>query len=257
MRWPGIGRQWVTKRGYHQRGRIAEERLDFAGAAAWYNKSLAIEERQGDGHRSASNYGQLGHPMLEQADFAGAGTWFLKAAGLFAKVNDPHYLSFTVDGFLRSLQAADAAAQARLLLGNGLVTAEGQEWQRLRDLVQPAFKSERLEHYLRTMAACTEELLQEWRSLAPGQPLDLARAMTRLTLAIVGRTLFGLDPGRRGRPSLSGRPEGYRCPRAGAAAGAPFSRSHGPRGNAVRGAPAPRIVPATGRGIRPVRNVSL
>jgi cytochrome P450 len=82
---------------------------------------------------------------------------------------------------------------ARLLLGEGLVTAEGRAWERQRALAQPAFNSTQLDIYLRTMTECTEDLLCEWRSLPAGNRIDLTEAATRLTLAIAGRTLFGLD----------------------------------------------------------------
>jgi len=82
---------------------------------------------------------------------------------------------------------------ARLLLGDGLVTAEGAAWQRQRGLAQPAFKSAQLAVYLRTMAACTNDLLAQWRRLPDGASIDLQADLTRLTLAIAGRTLFGLD----------------------------------------------------------------
>ena len=79
---------------------------------------------------------------------------------------------------------------ARLLLGDGLVTAEGRDWERQRALAQPAFNSAQLAIYLHTMAECTEDLLCEWRQLPAGKSIDLTEAATRLTLAIAGRTLF-------------------------------------------------------------------
>ena len=82
---------------------------------------------------------------------------------------------------------------ARLLLGEGLVTAEGRAWERQRALAQPAFRSAQLAVYLRTMAECIEDLLCEWRSTPAGKPVNLTETITRLTLAIAGRTLFGLD----------------------------------------------------------------
>ena len=82
---------------------------------------------------------------------------------------------------------------ARLLMGNGLVTSEGEVWQRQRDLAQPAFKAAQLQHYLVTMIDCIAQMLADWRNLPAGQPLDIHQAMIRLTMAIVGRTLFGLD----------------------------------------------------------------
>jgi len=80
---------------------------------------------------------------------------------------------------------------ARLLLGDGLVTAEGERWRRQRELANPAFRPARLRLYLDAMAACTRELLDGWAGRDAGV-LDLGAEMSRLTLAIAGRTLFGL-----------------------------------------------------------------
>ena len=82
---------------------------------------------------------------------------------------------------------------ARLLLGEGLVTAEGHAWEQQRELAQAAFSGTQLAHYLRAMTECTEDLLCEWRKLPAGNSINLTEAATRLTLAIAGRTLFGLD----------------------------------------------------------------
>jgi cytochrome P450 len=82
---------------------------------------------------------------------------------------------------------------ARILLGNGLVTSEGAFWRRQRDLTAPAFRPAKLEQYLATMAECTRALIRDWEQQGPSQTLDAQQAMTHLTMAIVGRTLFGLD----------------------------------------------------------------
>jgi cytochrome P450 len=82
---------------------------------------------------------------------------------------------------------------ARLLLGNGLVTSEGSYWQSQRALANPAFRPSKLEQYLVAMTDCTRQLVSSWeRGAGPGK-IDAQEAMTRLTMAIVGRTLFGLD----------------------------------------------------------------
>ncbi len=82
---------------------------------------------------------------------------------------------------------------ARLLLGNGLVTSEGELWRRQRALANPAFRPAKLEQYVSTMGTCTRELIASWTPLAGPAPIDAQAEMTRLTLAITGRTLFGLD----------------------------------------------------------------
>jgi cytochrome P450 len=76
------------------------------------------------------------------------------------------------------------------LLGNGLLTAEGDEWLRHRRLASPAFHRERVEGYGRIMARYAEDAAETWRD---GDTLDVHDEMTALTLRIVARTLFDND----------------------------------------------------------------
>ncbi len=80
--------------------------------------------------------------------------------------------------------------RAKVLLGDGLLTSEGEFHTRQRRLVQPAFHRDRLARYSADMAACAERADRAWTA---GAELDMHREMTRLTLAIVGRTLFSAD----------------------------------------------------------------
>ncbi len=84
--------------------------------------------------------------------------------------------------------------RARVLLGDGLLTSEGEFHTRQRRLVQPAFHRDRLAGYAATMvdcaAACGTYSRDRWES---GAKVDVAREMMRLTLAIVARTLFSAD----------------------------------------------------------------
>ena len=73
-------------------------------------------------------------------------------------------------------------------IGHGLVSANGEEHKRQRRLTQPAFHTRRIDAYAGTMVEYTEAMLDEW---ADGQELDVAEAMSALTMLIVARTLFG------------------------------------------------------------------
>lgn len=79
---------------------------------------------------------------------------------------------------------------ARRLLGNCLLTSEGDFWLRQRRLIQPAFHKQRLATYGAAMVELTLRHIQGWK---PGDRRDVAREMMRLTLAIAARTLFGAD----------------------------------------------------------------
>lgn len=76
------------------------------------------------------------------------------------------------------------------LVGNGLVTSEGDFWRRQRRLAQPAFHRQRIGSYGEVMVDYTERAITKWRQ---GEQRDVARDMTRLTLEIVVKTLFNSD----------------------------------------------------------------
>jgi cytochrome P450 len=80
--------------------------------------------------------------------------------------------------------------QNRLLLGNGLLTSEGDFWLRQRRLIQPAFVRQRVLGYADVMVAYAERLLAGW---GDGETRDLHVEMTRLTLGIAAKTLFDAD----------------------------------------------------------------
>lgn len=80
--------------------------------------------------------------------------------------------------------------RARVLLGNGLLTNEGESHRRQRRLVQPAFHHDRLMGYGASMVECAARCRDRWQ---PGETLDIAQEMMRATLAIVGKTLFSAD----------------------------------------------------------------
>jgi len=76
------------------------------------------------------------------------------------------------------------------LLGNGLLTSDGELWQRQRKLVQPAFHHKRIQAYGEVMTAHAARMLETWQ---PGEVRLLNRDMMRLTLGIVCKTLFDAD----------------------------------------------------------------
>ena len=81
-------------------------------------------------------------------------------------------------------------AVTKTLLGEGLLTSEGDFHLRQRRLTQPAFHRRRISSYADTMVDAAVEHMKTWRD---GQSCDIHEEMVALTLDIVGRTLFGAD----------------------------------------------------------------
>lgn len=83
----------------------------------------------------------------------------------------------------------------RLLLGNGLLTAEDDEHLRNRRLVAPAFHHDHISHYATVMVDAATDTSAAWQErCAQGDvAVSMARQMSGLTLRIAGITLFGRD----------------------------------------------------------------
>jgi cytochrome P450 len=82
-------------------------------------------------------------------------------------------------------------AKLKVLIGDGLFSSEGDFWRRQRRLAQPAFHRQRLAGFVATMTDAADAHVARWEQAArAGTPVDVAADMSRLTLGIVGRTLF-------------------------------------------------------------------
>lgn len=90
----------------------------------------------------------------------------------------------------RNFKKGRALEQARLLLGNGLLTSEGDEHLRQRRLMQPAFHRQRIAGYGDTMVNFARRRAASWHD---GAALDMHAEMMTLTMAIVAKTLFDAD----------------------------------------------------------------
>lgn len=83
----------------------------------------------------------------------------------------------------------------KTMLGEGLLTSEGDFWKRQRKLAQPAFHRDSLHGFASDMVGATSDLIERWRreDVCSGKPFDLHEEMMRLTFRIVGKTLLGTD----------------------------------------------------------------
>jgi cytochrome P450 len=90
----------------------------------------------------------------------------------------------------RAFRKGPTIDAARRVLGDGLLTTEGDDHRRDRRLIQPMFQPSRLRAYLPAIERLADRAIDGWRD---GQELDVHAEMSRLTLAIVVESLFGAD----------------------------------------------------------------
>jgi cytochrome P450 len=128
--------------------------------------------------RASREYGDLVY-----LSFVGRPAYLVSSAEHVETVLGPSYRSYRKPYSIRT-------PIVRQLLGNGLVSSEGEFWVRQRRLAQPAFHRERIAAYGRVMVQLAERAVAKW---TPGETRDLYAEMMRLTAEIVVQTMFGMD----------------------------------------------------------------
>ena len=104
-------------------------------------------------------------------------------------LNHPHYVKEVLVTKHKDFAKGGAFYLARSILGQGLLTSDGEYHLRQRRLAQPAFHPQRIATYAKTMIACASRLRDEW---TVGRTVDIFREMSHLTLTIAAESLFGV-----------------------------------------------------------------
>jgi cytochrome P450 len=104
--------------------------------------------------------------------------------------SDPHLVERVLVTDAKYYVKHFGARAYKPVLGNGLVTSEGDVWLRQRRLSQPSFLKQRVQSYAPLMAELTKKMLDQWQ---PGSDVDVHFEFSSLTSAIALKTLFDLD----------------------------------------------------------------
>jgi cytochrome P450 len=104
--------------------------------------------------------------------------------------SDPSVIKDVLVTHNQNFHKSRGLERMKILLGEGLLTSEDAVHLRQRRLMQPAFHRDRVAAYASTMVSYADRVRSGWTD---GATLDVAREMSRLTLLIVGKTLFDTD----------------------------------------------------------------
>jgi enediyne biosynthesis protein E7 len=89
--------------------------------------------------------------------------------------------------------------RVKILLGNGIMTSEGEFWRRQRYMMQPMFHRKVITEFAHSIDVANNAMLARWEPLAErGEPVNITDEMSELTLEIVLQAIFGKDLARLG-----------------------------------------------------------
>jgi enediyne biosynthesis protein E7 len=84
--------------------------------------------------------------------------------------------------------------RVKILLGNGIMTSEGEFWRRQRYMMQPMFHRRVITEFARVIDVANDALIARWEAQAArGERVNVTDDMSELTLDVVLRAVFGGD----------------------------------------------------------------
>ena len=102
----------------------------------------------------------------------------------------PEHVRYVLSENPGNFTIQEIAGPLRQMIGDSLLTIDGDAHRQQRRLVQPVFYNKHIERYSQVMVRYTLEMLDRWKA---GEELDMSRAMQALTLRIVAKCLFDVD----------------------------------------------------------------
>lgn len=105
-------------------------------------------------------------------------------------LNDPEYIREILINQASAFVKERTVRRMKVLLGEGLITADDPIHMRQRKIAAPAFHRQRIAAYAGQIAELAGARAGSWK---PGQTVDIAGASMELSLEIVARTLFDLE----------------------------------------------------------------
>ena len=107
--------------------------------------------------------------------------------------NHPEHAKHVLADNAENYRKGIGLVHARRVLGDGLLTSEGELWREQRRVIQPAFQARRIARQAEAIAREAAALSDRLRALVGAGPVDMRQEMTRLSLGVLGRTLLDAD----------------------------------------------------------------
>jgi len=105
-------------------------------------------------------------------------------------VNNPQYIENILIRDHQNFIKSRGLQVSKRILGEGLVTSEGEYHDKQRRIIQPAFHPHRIKNYGHMMVEYAEHMSGRWQD---GMVIDIHHEMMHLTSAIIAKSVLGSD----------------------------------------------------------------
>jgi enediyne biosynthesis protein E7 len=120
---------------------------------------------------------------------------FAPARGVYHYViNNPEDIKRVLLSNHRNYTKGEGMDRVKILLGNGIMTSEGDFWRRQRRMMQPSFHRRVIDQFRATIHSVNDKFAQRWAAKAArAEAVNISDDASELTLEIVLRSIFGTD----------------------------------------------------------------
>jgi enediyne biosynthesis protein E7 len=109
-------------------------------------------------------------------------------------INHPDDVKRVLVSNHRNYTKGSGLDRVKILLGNGIMTSEGELWKRQRYMMQPFFHRRMVTQFSQLLDACNDRFIAKWeKQAAQGALINVTDDMSELTLEIVLLSIFGTD----------------------------------------------------------------
>jgi enediyne biosynthesis protein E7 len=109
-------------------------------------------------------------------------------------INHPDDIKHVLLSNHRNYTKGEGMDRVKILLGNGIMTSEGDFWRRQRRMMQPSFHRRVIDRFSSLIHEVNEKFAARWAAQAArGEPVNLTDDVSELTLEIVLHSIFGND----------------------------------------------------------------
>jgi cytochrome P450 len=105
-------------------------------------------------------------------------------------LNHPDHIKEVLSTQHKNFVKGRPLEMAKELLGEGLLTSEGEYHKRQSRMIQPAFHRNMIESYVPAVTKCVTQMMNKWEN---GMTVDMKDEMTNMSIAIAGMALFNAD----------------------------------------------------------------